>query len=54
MIPGLATLRRAVTLGLCAGSFWAGMEFANWSTREACLDAGGRPDERGFCDGGRP
>jgi hypothetical protein len=54
MIPGLGLLRRTVTLALCAGSFGAGMQFAVWSQVDKCLDSGGRWNDRGYCEGGRP
>jgi hypothetical protein len=54
MIPGLGLLRRAITLTLCAGSFWAGMQFVRLGQADACLDAGGVMSDRGICIGGAP
>jgi hypothetical protein len=54
MIPGLGLVRRTITLALCAGSFGAGMQFAQWGQVDKCLDAGGAWHERGYCEGGVP
>ncbi len=51
MIPGLGLLRRAITLALCAGSFAAGMKFAQAAQVERCLDHGGRWNDGGYCEG---
>lgn len=55
MIPGLGFIRRTVTLVLCAGSFWAGLQYARSIQVDACLDGGGSwNDARGYCEGGSP
>lgn len=54
MIPGLGLVRRSITLALCGAAFWAGMEFAGIRQADACLDAGGAVDARGFCSMGAP
>ena len=54
MIPGLGLFRKALTLALCAGSFWAGTKFSNMGKIDACLDAGGSWNARDYCDGGQP
>ncbi|MGL4235340.1 hypothetical protein [Tabrizicola sp.] len=54
MIPGLGLLRRALTLALCGAAFWAGLQFAQMNQVDACLDAGGRWSDRGYCEGGPP
>ncbi|MDP3262621.1 MAG: hypothetical protein Q8M59_06605 [Tabrizicola sp.] len=53
MIPGLGLVRRTVTLALCAGSFWAGIQFARLGDASACTNAGGAINDRGICIGGR-
>ncbi len=54
MIPGLGLIRRTVTLALCGAAFLAGMKFAQSGQADACLDAGGAWDARGFCVGAGP
>jgi hypothetical protein len=54
MIPGLGLFRRAITLALCAGAFWAGMQFVRMGQVDACLDAGGSWNARGFCEVAAP
>jgi len=54
MIPGLGLLRRALTLALCGAAFWAGLQFARMNQVDACRDAGGRWNDRGYCEGGPP
>jgi hypothetical protein len=49
MIPGLGLIRRSITLVLCGAAFWAGVKFARMQQADACLDAGGSFDARGFC-----
>lgn len=51
MIPGLGLLRRTVTLALCGAAFWAGLTLARSGQADACVDAGGTWDNRGFCRG---
>lgn len=53
MIPGLGLVRRTITLALCAGSFWAGVQFARLGDVSACTDAGGTINARGVCIGGQ-
>jgi hypothetical protein len=47
---GLGLLRRSITLTLCGAAFWAGVKIASSGQVDACLDAGGRVDPRGFCE----
>lgn len=54
MIPGLGLVRRTMTLALCGAAFWAGMTVARSGQAEACRDAGGAWDSRGFCAGAAP
>lgn len=54
MIPGLGLLRRALTLVLMGAAFWAGLQMGRSTQVDACLDAGGRWNDRGYCDGGPP
>jgi len=54
MIPGLGLFRRTITLALCAGSFWVGLQVARMGQADACLDAGGSWNARGYCEGGPP
>jgi hypothetical protein len=49
MIPGLGLVRRSITLALCGVAFWAGVNFSRMQQANACLDAGGSIDPRGFC-----
>ncbi|MEL6645622.1 MAG: hypothetical protein AAFQ79_16950 [Pseudomonadota bacterium] len=48
---GLGMLRRWVTIGLCAGAFWAGAEVQHLRLVDRCLEAGGTIDTRGLCRG---
>ena len=41
MWTGFRLLRRVVTLTLCAGSFWAGMQYGQGQQATACKNAGG-------------
>jgi len=52
MIPGFGLVRRFVTLALCGAAFWAGVQFSRLQASDACLDAGGTVDPRGFCSKG--
>jgi hypothetical protein len=54
MIPGLGLVRKTITLALCTGSFWAGMQFAAWSQVNTCLGAGGSWNAAGYCEGAAP
>jgi len=54
MIPGLGLVRRGITLVLCGVAFWAGLRLAEGGQVEACRDAGGAWDQRGFCTGTLP
>ncbi len=54
MIPGLGLFRRTVTLGLCAASFWGGMQFAQAGQPGACRSAGGAWNDSGFCERNAP
>jgi len=45
---------RIITLGLCAGSFWLGMEFHGFRIAAACNAAGGSVDAREICIGVNP
>lgn len=54
MIPGLGLLRRGVTLVLIAAAFVAGLKLGTSGQAEACRDAGGSWDLRGFCAGVLP
>jgi hypothetical protein len=54
MLPGLGLLRRGTTLVLCGAAFWAGLQVAKSGQADACTDAGGTWDRRGFCSGERP
>ncbi|MEZ5798751.1 MAG: hypothetical protein R3D63_15480 [Paracoccaceae bacterium] len=51
MIPGLGLVRRSVTLALCGAAFWAGLRVGQAGQADACHDAGGAWDARGFCQG---
>ncbi len=51
MIPGLGLVRRGVTLVLIAAAFVAGLKLGASGQAEACADAGGAWDTRGFCTG---
>jgi hypothetical protein len=50
LIPGLGMVRRAITLGLCAASFWGGVQFAEWSQSGVCRNDGGRWNAAGYCE----
>ena len=54
MIPGLGLVRRGVTLVLLGAAFVAGLKLGQAGQADACLDAGGAWDRRGFCSGERP
>lgn len=54
MIPGLGLVRRTITLVLCGAAFWAGLRMGQGGQADACRDAGGAWDQRGFCSGERP
>ena len=54
MIPGLGMVRRTITLALCAGAFGAGMQFAQASQIDRCLDHGGRWNDARYCEGAGP
>ena len=54
MLPGLGLVRRTVTLLLCGSAFWAGLQWGEGGQADACRDAGGAWDPRGFCSGERP
>jgi len=54
MIPGLGLVRRTITLALCGAAFWAGLKLGQAGQADACLDAGGAWDRRGFCTGATP
>jgi hypothetical protein len=54
MLPGLGLLRRGVTLILLLAAFLAGLKLGQSGQADACLDAGGVWDQRGFCNGASP
>lgn len=54
MVPGLGLVRRTITLALCGAAFWAGLKIGQAGQADACLDAGGAWDRRGFCSGVAP
>lgn len=54
LIPGLGLVRRTVTLALIAAAFGAGVKLGKSGQADACLDAGGKWDARGFCTGAPP
>lgn len=54
MIPGFGLIRRMITLALCGAAFWAGLALGRAGQPDACLDAGGSWDARGFCSGEAP
>jgi hypothetical protein len=54
MLPGLGLFRRGITLLLCGAAFWAGLRLGQELQVDACLDAGGAWDQRGFCTGALP
>jgi hypothetical protein len=54
MIPGLGLLRRALTLVLMGAAFWAGLQAGRSDQVDACQDAGGRWNDRGYCEGVPP
>jgi hypothetical protein len=54
VLPGLGVLRRGVTLILLATAFLAGLKLGQSGQVDACLDAGGAWDQRGFCNGASP
>ncbi len=45
---------RTITLALCAGAFWLGMEFQKNRLATACITASGTPNAAGLCLGARP
>lgn len=47
-------MKRAITLGLCAAAFWAGMKFQIWQLDGACKSAGGQTNSIGLCVGAKP
>jgi hypothetical protein len=53
ILPGLGLIRRGVTLLLCGAAFLAGLQLGRAGQVEACRDAGGDWDQRGFCSGER-
>lgn len=54
MLPGLGLVRRGVTLVLMGAAFVAGLNLGQAGQAEACRDAGGAWDQRGFCNGALP
>jgi hypothetical protein len=54
MLPGLGLLRRGVTLVLLGAAFMAGLKLGHAGQEDACRDAGGAWDRRGFCNGALP
>ena len=44
-------IRRILTLSLCAGAFWLGMQFEARNTSATCRAASGHIDPRGICMG---
>ncbi|CAN1557303.1 hypothetical protein MCELHM10_02459 [Paracoccaceae bacterium] len=54
MLPGLGILRRGVTLVLLGAAFMAGLKLGQSGQVQACLDAEGTWDRRGFCNGALP
>ncbi|WP_164681961.1 hypothetical protein [Pseudogemmobacter blasticus] len=50
MIPGLGLVRRTITLALLVAAFWAGVRLGTSGQQDACLDAGGTWDTRGYCE----
>ena len=45
---------RTITLALCAGAFWLGMEFQKNRLTSACTAASGTTNIAGLCVGARP
>ena len=45
---------RIITLGLCAGAFYLGMQFQTSQTTAACLKAGGSINASLVCIGAKP
>ncbi len=54
MIPGLGLLRRTITLALCSGAFWAGMQVKEMSLASACRTANGTMNANSVCTGVAP
>jgi hypothetical protein len=44
-------IRRAITLGLCAAAFWAGMKLQQMRAAAACVEAGGAMRGESLCTG---
>lgn len=40
-LPGLGLLRRLITMGLCAGSFWGGLQVERLLNPKMCLEPDG-------------
>lgn len=54
LLPGFRLVRRAVTVALCAASFWVGMQYGLGQQANACKDAGGVVTPTGYCKGSAP
>lgn len=51
MLPGLGMIRRGIVLVLFGAAFIGGLKYGQAGQPDACREAGGQWDARGFCSG---
>lgn len=54
MIPGRGLVRRGLTLLMLGAAFLGGLKLGQSGQADACRDAGGILDPRGFCSEAEP